>query len=136
MTTSIRSRVLAAAATLALVATPLAQAEAGSHISNTGAAILGGIAGVAVGAAIVDNAHRNPAYYPPRYQPYPYPEPYPYAAPYPYAQPYPYPAAYPRPVYAGPFSPAPGVTCYPGRALCYNDNGTLARNWTGRVFDY
>ena len=58
--------------------------------------------------------------------------------PYPYAQPYP--AYYPRPVYrpayAAPFTPAPGVVCYPDRGLCFKNNGNVANEWTGRVFGY
>lgn len=128
---SSRARLVAGATALALLALPMAEAQAKDHISSTGAAILGGIAGLAIGAAIVDSAHPHVSYAP-RYQPYPYPQPYPYAQP--------YPAYYPRPVYrpayAGPFSPAPGVTCYADRGLCYNGNGTVANAWTGRVFGY
>lgn len=126
-----RTWLLAGLAAVTLVAAPTGAVLADNHISSTGAAIVGGIAGLAVGAAIADSAHHNQAYYPPRYQPYGYPQPYPV-----YAQPYPayYPPAY-RPAYARPFSPAPGVVCYPGRGLCYNDsNGTVANRWSARVF--
>lgn len=33
-----------------------------------------------------------------------------------------------------PFSPSPGVTCYPDQQRCYNDDG-FARKWTRRVFE-
>jgi hypothetical protein len=32
-----------------------------------------------------------------------------------------------------PFSPSPGVVCYPDQQRCYNDDG-YARKWTERVF--
>lgn len=129
---SVPSKLLAAVAAVMLIVTGTTGARA-DHISNTGAAILGGVAGLAVGAAIADSQHPH-VYYPPRYQPYPYPQPYPYAAPSRYVQPYP--AYYPayRPHYAVPFSPAPGVTCDPGRGLCYNANGSVAGRWTNSVF--
>lgn len=138
MQSSIRYGLVAAFAATAVLAAPLGSVQADNHISNTGAAILGGVAGLALGAAIVDSQNHRQVYYPPRYQPYPYPQPYPYARPYPYAQPYPYPQPYPvyypAPRYAAPFSPAPGVTCDPARGRCFNDNGTLANRWTIRVF--
>ena len=123
--------IAAAAAAVTIVAAPTGVVLADNHISNTGAAVLGGIAGLAVGAAIVDSTHPH-VYYPPRYQPNPYPQPYPYAQP--------YPAYYPRPVYrpayAAPFAPAPGVTCYPDRGLCFKYNGKVANQWTASVFGY
>ncbi len=135
---AIRMSVVPAIAAAAIVAMPLAEAQANNNISNTGAAILGGIAGLAVGAAIVDSAHQHPVYYPPRYA-YPAAQPYPYAQPYPaYAQPQP--AYYPRPAYhpayGAPFSPTGGVVCYPGKGICYNNNGSVAGKWTNRVFGY
>ena len=128
------TKLLAAMAAVMLLVTSASGARADNHISSTGAAIVGGIAGLAIGAAIADSANRNQGYNPPRYQPYPQPFPA-YAQPYPaYAQPAYYPPAY-RPAYARPFNPSPDVTCYPGRGLCYNDeNGTIARKWTARVF--
>ena len=132
------------------MAMPFAEASANDHVSTTGAAIVAGIAGVAVGAAIADSANQHPDYAPPRYQaypaaqPYPYPEPYPYPQPYPppypYAQPYPqpYPNYYPRPAYrhryAAPFRPTSDVVCYPNKGLCFNDNGSVANKWTRRIF--
>lgn len=126
------SRILAAVSALVMLAGSAGVSRADNHISSTGAAILGGVAGLAIGAAIADSAHQRPAYYPPRYQPYPPPQPYPY--PPRYAQPYP--AYYPayRPAYARTFSPAPGVSCNPRRGLCFNANGTVANRWTARVF--
>ena len=134
------AKLFAALAAAITLVTSAVGARADNHISSTGAAIVGGVAGLAIGAAIADSA-RPHVYYPPRYQPYPqpypyaqpYPQPYAYPQPYPYAQPYP--AYYPRPVYRpAPFSPAPGVTCYPGRGLCFNGNGTVANRWSARVF--
>lgn len=131
-----RSRLLAGLMAISMMVASAAGARADNHISSTGAAILGGVAGLAIGAAIADSNNHRPVYYPPRYA-QPYPPPYAYQPA--YAQPYqpayaqPYPAYYPR--YARPFSPAPGVTCNPGRGLCFNDsNGTVASRWTSRVF--
>jgi len=101
-------RKLAAVAVLApalLVAASLpGQAKDGR---NT-AAILGGIAGLAVGAAIADSANRNHDVYgaPP-------------------------PAAYRPPA---PFSPAGGIICYPEQRACYNNGGAYSGNWTWRVY--
>jgi hypothetical protein len=123
---------IAGVTAVTLVAAPAGAVLADDHISSTGAAILGGIAGLAVGAAIVDNAHQHPVYYPPRYPAYAAAQPYPYAQPYPAYYPRP---AY-RPAYRAPFSPAGGVVCYPGKSICYNNNGSVAGNWTHRVFGY
>jgi hypothetical protein len=72
------------------------------------AAILGGIAGLAVGAAIADSANRNHDIYgappPPAYRP------------------------------PAPFSPAGGIICYPEQRACYNNGGAYSGNWTWRVY--
>lgn len=130
LNSAMRTRIVPAMAAIAMMAVPLAEARA-DQISSTGAAIVGGIAGLAVGAAIADSTHPR-VYYPPRYEPYPYPPPYPYAQPYPVY----YPQPVYRPAYAAPFSPAPGVTCYPGRGLCFKYNGNVANEWSARVFGY
>lgn len=125
------SRLVAAAAAVILLVTSAPGARADKHINSTGAAIIGGIAGLAIGAAIADSANRNRPHYPPRYHAYPPPQPYPYAQPYPAY----YPQPVYRPAYARPFSPTGGVVCYPDRGLCYNDsNGSIANRWTARVF--
>ncbi|MFT0862192.1 hypothetical protein [Ancylobacter sp. G4_0304] len=92
------------------VAAALSVQTAPSFAHNyTGAAIAAGILGLAVGAAVADNAR-------PR-------DPVVYGAP---------PAAYYGP--PPPFSPAPGVSCYPTRRQCYMSNGLLDWSWTDRVF--
>lgn len=72
------------------------------------AAILGGLAGLAVGAAIADSANRNHDVYgappPPAYRP------------------------------PAPFSPAGGIVCYPEQRACYNNGGAYNGNWTWRVY--
>ncbi|MCA3554187.1 hypothetical protein [Aestuariivirga sp.] len=128
---AVPSRLIAAAAAVSLLAATAPDARADKKISNTGAAIVGGIAGLAIGAAIADSANRNRRDYQPRYQPYPPPPPYAYAQPYPVY----YPQPVYRPAYARPFSPVASVVCYPDRGLCFNEsNGSIANKWTARVF--
>jgi hypothetical protein len=72
------------------------------------AAIIGGLAGIAVGAAIADSANRNQNVYgqppPPGYRP------------------------------PAPFSPQTGVICYPDQRACYTNGGAYSSNWTYRVY--
>jgi hypothetical protein len=106
---------VAAAAAVSLTLAPAAEAK---NIGPTGAAIVGGVAGLAIGAAIADanrNKRKNYYYngYVPPYQPGGY-----------------------DPYFARAFSPSNDVTCYPAQRLCYNDNGSVAKHWTRRVFGY
>jgi len=106
--------VAAAALLLAIIHQP---AEA-KGISPTGAAIVGGLAGVAVGAAIADAAKPpRPKYYYNGYAP-------------------PYRPGYYDPYFNQAFSPTAGVVCYPAQRLCYHNNGSVANKWTRRVYGY
>ncbi|WP_018185317.1 hypothetical protein [Kaistia granuli] len=98
-------------AALALLAPALLLAQGAPSQAKDGrnsAAILGGLAGLAVGAAIADSANRNRDIYgappPPAYRP------------------------------PAPFSPAGGVICYPEQRACYNNGGAYNGNWTWRVY--
>ena len=109
--------ILAGSASVALLlaAQPTAQAKT---IGPTGAAIVGGVAGVAVGAAIADAAKpkkKKIAY--PNYQP-------------PYQ-----PGGY-NPYFNQAYSPEAGVVCYPAQRLCYNNGGAVNGTWTRRAFGY
>lgn len=87
-------------------------------IGPTGAAIVGGVAGLAVGAAIADSYHhRKKKIY---YQAY---------AP-PYA-----PGAY-GPYFDTVLMPSPGVTCYPAQRVCYHNGGGISGKWTYRIYGY
>jgi hypothetical protein len=95
----------------ALVAPALLLAHSAPGEAKDGrntAAIIGGIAGLAVGAAIADSANRNVVVYgappPPSYNP------------------------------PAPFSPAGGIICYPAQRACYNNGGAYSSNWTYRVY--
>ncbi|WP_035831180.1 hypothetical protein [Kaistia adipata] len=95
----------------ALVAPALLVAQAGPGEAKDGknaAAIIGGLAGIAVGAAIADSANRNRDIYgappPPSYNP------------------------------PAPFSPSGGIICYPAQRACYNNGGAYNSNWTWRVY--
>ncbi|MCX5578867.1 hypothetical protein [Kaistia terrae] len=97
----------------ALVAPALLMAHSAPSEARNGqntAAIIGGIAGLAVGAAIADSANRNQNVYgvppPPSYRP------------------------------PAPFSPAGGVICYPDQRACYNNGGAYSSNWTWRVYGH
>jgi len=104
-----------AAAALLMAAEPAAQAKS---IGPTGAAIVGGVAGLAVGAAIADSANRNKKkYYYNGYQ-------QPYA-----------PGQY-DPYFNQAYSPVAGVVCYPAQRLCYNNGGSVNGTWTRRAFGY
>jgi len=108
MNSTIRN--LAAAALLA-PAFLLAQGAPGeAKNGQNAAAIIGGIAGLAVGAAIADSANRNNDIYgappPPSYRP------------------------------PAPFSPAGGVICYPDQRACYNNGGAYSGNWTWRIYGH
>lgn len=102
----------AAAAALVLAAQPV-QAKT---MGPTAAAIVGGVAGVAVGAAIADAAKprkKKIVYegYQPPYQPGQY-----------------------DPYFNQAYSPVAGVVCYPAQRACYNNGGTLNGTWTRRAF--
>lgn len=94
---------LAGMAAAGLLAMPVTPARA----NNTGAAIAGGIVGLALGAAIAGSAQRDQQIYGP-----------------------------PPPAYAPPppYSPAGGVICYPGQQTCYNNNGSVSWPWTSRIY--
>lgn len=98
-------------AVVALLAPALLMAQSAPSQAKNGqnaAAIIGGIAGLAVGAAIADSANRNRDVYgappPPSYRP------------------------------PAPFSPAGGVICYPDQRACYNNGGAYSGKWTWRVY--
>ena len=103
-----------ASAALLLAAQP---AEA-KTMGPTAAAIVGGVAGVAVGAAIADAARpKQKKIVYPGYQP-------------PYA-----PGRY-DPYFNQAYSPEGGVVCYPAQRLCYNNGGSVNGTWTRRAFGY
>ena len=114
-TTASASRVLLAAfaAAAMLVA---AQPKAEAKISAGGAAVLGGIAGLAVGAAIADSNKNKKIYYEGYNPPY-------------------RPGAY-DPYFNQAFSPTTGIVCYPAQRLCYNNSGSISGNWTRKVYGY
>lgn len=110
-------KLIAAAAAAALLLASVPQAAQAKTIGPTGAAIVGGVAGLAIGAAIADaNRPKKKIYY----------EGY---AP-------PYRPGYYDPYFNQAFAPTAGVICYPAQRLCYNNNGTVANNWTRRVYGY
>jgi hypothetical protein len=82
---------------------------------STGAAIAGGIVGLAVGAALSKKHKNTTVIYEPAYQP-PYP-----------------PGGYPN-AWAQSFSPKPGVLCYPLQRACYDAGGAFNPKWTNRTF--
>lgn len=86
----------------------VAHVASSSAHNNTGAAIAAGIVGLAVGAAIAGSANQPPNVYGPP----------------------------PAPAYAPPppFSPATGITCYPGQRACYRNSGAYSSDWTWRVY--
>ena len=93
------------------------QHAAQAKINSTGAAILGGVAGLAVGAAIADSQKKKTKIY--------------YEG---YAPPYP-PGAY-DPYFNQAFSPTTGIVCYPAQRLCYNNGGSISGKWTRNVYGY
>lgn len=109
--------VLAGCAAASLVVAAHGPASAGG-IGPTGAAIVGGVAGLAVGAAIADATRpkKKKIYYD-GYQP-PYP-----------------PGGY-DPYFNQAYSPVAGVVCYPAQRLCYNNGGSVNGTWTRRAFGY
>lgn len=114
---SLRSSVPALLAAAAIILSAHHPADA-KTIGPTAAAILGGVAGLAVGAAIADsNHHSNRRIYYEGYQ-----EPYPPGG---------YDAYFNRS-----FMPSSTVTCYPAQRLCYDRNGTVAHKWTRRIYGY
>jgi hypothetical protein len=82
---------------------------------DVGASLVGGVVGVAVGAALSHKHHHDKVIYYPGYQP-------------------PYPAGGYDPYFNQAFNPAPDVVCYPAQRICYNMNGSVANKWTWRVF--
>lgn len=112
-----RRIVLAAAATIALVVMTQPRAEA-KQMGPTAAAIVGGVAGVAVGAAIADaHAKKNKKIYYDNYAP-------------------PYPPGQYNPYFNEAFSPSTGIVCYPAQRACYNNNGTVSGSWTRKIYGY
>ena len=87
------------------------------HIGRAaGAAIAGGVVGLAVGAALSRSAtYDDPDIYAPGYQP-PYP-----------------PGGYPA-AWGQSFSPKPGVICYQIQRACYDAGGAYNPKWTARTF--
>ena len=93
------------------------QSGAEAKMGPTGAAIVGGVAGLAVGAAIADAARPKKPYYYHGYVP-------------------PYQPGQYDPYWNQVYRPQPGVTCYPAQRLCYNRYGSISDNWTRRVYGY
>ncbi len=96
-----------------------AQPAEAKQMGPTAAAIVGGVAGVAVGAAIADaSRHKTkkkiyyegyaPPYEPGRYDPY----------------------------FNQAFSPTTGIVCYPAQRLCYSNAGAVSGTWTRKVYGY
>lgn len=106
------SVILSALAAAALLVAPQHKAEA--KISSTGAAILGGVAGLAVGAAIADSRKPKTKIYYEGYAPPPQYDPY----------------------FNQAFSPTAGIVCYPAQRLCYNNGGSISGKWTRTVYGY
>ncbi len=103
-----------AASVAILGAAPAPSLAKNKHVEE---AIIGGIVGVAVGAALSrKHQHDNRVYYP-NYQPY-------------------YPPGGYDPYFAGSFSPSPDVVCYRAQRVCYNANGSVANKWSRRVFGF
>jgi hypothetical protein len=98
-----------------LVAVPaVADAKNNKHVEEV---IVGGLVGLAVGAALSrKHQHNNQIYYR-GYEP-------------PYR-----PDAY-DPYFARTFSPNSNVICYTAQRVCYNNNGSVANKWSRRVFGY
>ncbi|WP_421694121.1 hypothetical protein [Aestuariivirga sp.] len=108
---------LCALAAAGMLAGPQQQAEA-KTMGPTAAAIVGGVAGLAVGAAIADaNKPRTKKVYYPGYVP-------------PYA-----PGQY-DPYFNQAFSPTTGIVCYPAQRACYNNNGSVNGVWSRKVYGY
>ncbi len=108
-----------AVAGLAAAAMLIAPHNAEAKNSNAAAAaIIGGIAGLAVGAAIADaNRHKPKRYYYDGYQS-------------------PYGLGGYDPYFNRVYRPTSSVTCYPAQRLCYNNKGSIANHWTRRVYGY
>lgn len=112
-----RKLLLTSLAAAAMVAGMQQGAQAGG-ISPGGAAIVGGVAGLAIGAAIADaNRPKPPPYYYPGYAP-------------------PYRPGQYDPYWNQSFRPDPNVTCYPAQRICYNRYGGVADKWTRRIYGY
>ncbi|WP_395689918.1 hypothetical protein [Aestuariivirga sp.] len=110
-------KMFAVAAAAALLLAGLPQVVQAKSIGPTGAAIVGGVAGLAIGAAIADaNRPKKKIYYEG------------------YAPPY-RPGNY-DPYFNQAFSPATGIVCYPAQRLCYNNGGSVSGNWTRKVYGY
>lgn len=113
-----KMKVFAVAAASALLMAGAPQAVQAKTMGPTAAAIVGGVAGVAVGAAIADAAKPKqkkiyydgyaPPYRPGNYDPY----------------------------FNQAFSPSTGIVCYPAQRLCYNNGGTVSGTWTRKVYGY
>ena len=108
---------LAGLAAAAMLASAQHQAEA-KQMGPTAAAIVGGVAGVAVGAAIADAAKpkKKKIYYEG------------YAPPYELGRYDPY--------FNQAFSPTTGIVCYPAQRLCYSNAGAVSGTWTRKVYGY
>jgi hypothetical protein len=114
---SCRSFFVVVVATFAFTAMIQTKAEA-KQMGPTAAAIVGGVAGLAVGAAVGDaHAKKNKKIYYEGYAP-------------------PYPPGQYGPYFNQAFSPTTGIVCYPAQRACYNNNGTVSGNWTRKVYGY
>jgi surface antigen len=103
-----------AAAVAMLGVAPEPSRASDKHVKE---AIIGGVVGVAIGAALSRKHQRNSVIYYPGYKPYYAPSGY---------------DAY----FAQSFSPSAGVMCYTAQRVCYNENGSVANKWSRRVFGY
>lgn len=112
-------KILLATLAAAAMTTGLA-GGAEAKMGPTGAAIVGGVAGLAVGAAIADSYHNNnkkKVYYYDGYAP-------------------PYRPGQYDPYFNQAFSPGTGIVCYPAQRMCYNNNGSVSGVWTRKVYGY
>jgi hypothetical protein len=86
-----------------------------ARADSTGAAIAGGVVGLAVGAALSKKHKHSKVIIVPDYQP-PYP-----------------PGAYPN-AFAQSYSPIPGIICYPVQRACYDGGGAFNPKWTNLTY--
>jgi hypothetical protein len=82
---------------------------------STGAAIAGGVVGLAVGAALSKKHKHSKVIIVPEYRP-PYP-----------------PGGYPN-AFAQSYSPIPGIICYPVQRACYDAGGAFNPKWTNLTY--
>lgn len=111
------SRGLGLVLSLAVVPALVVPLSSKVRADDAGAAIAGGIVGLAVGAALSKKHHHHKDVYYPGYAP-------------PYG-----PGGY-NPAWNQNFMPSPTIICYPMQRACYNVGGGFSVKWTSRVFGY